>query len=108
MTMLLNRKTPTIPSEDGWLAGRTVVHKIVIGLNDPQACLAAVAEEFCGVAGGDTGRIEAFTLNPLAGGAYEAVLRAADLSMDAADRLVSRLCTAVGVRSVQIEHMLIR
>ncbi|WP_158914277.1 hypothetical protein [Caulobacter sp. S45] len=104
MTMLLNRKTPTIPSEDGWLAGRTVVHKIVIGLSDPQACLAAVAEEFCG----ETGRIEAFTLNPLSGGAYEAVLRAADLSMDAADRLVSRLCKAVGVRSVQIEHMLIR
>jgi hypothetical protein len=91
-------------SDDSWLAGRTVVHKIVIGLSDPQACLAAVAEEFRG----KSGRIEAFTLSPLSGGAYEAVLRAADLSVDAADSLVARLCARRGVRSVQIEHMLIR
>ncbi|MGC1304100.1 MAG: hypothetical protein WA840_17170 [Caulobacteraceae bacterium] len=104
MTGFPIHETTSKSPDDGWLAGRTVVHKIVIGLSDPQACLAAVAEEFRE----KTGRIEAFSLSPLAGGAYEAVLRAADLSTDAADGLVARLCGKQGVRSVQIEHMLIR
>jgi hypothetical protein len=104
MTVSPTHETPRKALDDGWLAGRTVVHKIVIGLSDPEACLAAVAEEFRG----KVGRIEAFSLNPLAGGAYEAVLRAADLSVEAADSLVARLCARRGVRSVQIEHMLIR
>ena len=89
---------------DGWLAGRTVVHKIVMGLSDPCACLAAVADAFAG----GTGRIEGLALTPLTGGAYEAVLRAADLSVAQAEGLVTRLCDQDGVRSVQIEHMLIR
>jgi hypothetical protein len=102
--LLAERPIAEPTAAEGWLAGRTVVHKIVIGLNDPSACLAAVAEEFQQ----GLGRIEGLALSALSGGAYEAVLRAADLSEAEAEHLVSRLCVRQGVRSVQIEHMLIR
>jgi hypothetical protein len=105
MSALLAQRPVEIPAAaESWLAGRTVVHKIVIGLSDPSACLTAVAEEFQH----GLGRIEGLALSALSGGAYEAVLRAADLSVDEAEHLVSRLCVRQGVRSVQIEHMLIR
>ena len=87
-----------------WLRGRTVVHKIVVGLTDPGASTIAILREL----GRTAGEIRSLTLKPTESHHYEAVLQATSLSAEAARDLVGRIAAHPQVKSAAIEHMLIR
>ncbi len=96
--------TPLSNPDLDWLSGRTVVHKIVIGLTDPIACMRVILNELSETAG----EIRALVLKPTDGGCFEAVLQATHLSAEDARGLVSRIAAYPAVNSAAIEHMLIR
>ena len=97
--------TDLTPNPDlHWLRGRTTVHKILIGLRDPQGCLGSLMDEL-GRSGGD---IRALTLNPTQPGCFEVVLQAANLSPHSARSMVERMAAHPAILSAVIEHVLIR
>ena len=87
-----------------WLRGRTIVHKIVVGLTDPGPSALAILTEL----GRTAGEIRALTLKPTQGERFEAVLQATGLSSEDARDLVGRIAMYPGVMSAAIEHVLIR
>ncbi len=95
---------PPAPSDLEWLCGRTIVHKIVVGLTDPRACVIALLDEL----GGAAGEIRSLTLKPTAGDGFEVVLQATALSVEDARDLVGRIAAHPKVSSAAIEHVLIR
>ena len=96
--------TPLASSDLDWLRGRTIVHKIVIGLTDPKLCMTALLDEL----GRTPGEIRSLTLKPIAGACFEVVLQATTLGVDEARALVGRIAAYPKVSSAAIEHVLIR
>jgi len=95
---------PLATSDLDWLRGRTIVHKMVIGLTDPKACMTALLDEL----GRTSGEIRSLTLKPTAHDCFEVVLQATALSVDEARNLVGRFASHPEVNSAAIEHVLIR
>jgi hypothetical protein len=91
--------TPLSNPDLDWLRGRTIVHKIVIGLTDPCVCMRVILNE---------GEIRALTLKPTEAACFEVVLQATGLSAEDARGLVARIAAYPAVKSAAIEHMLIR
>ena len=99
-----NDATPLSNPDLDWLAGRTIVHKIVVGLTDPAVCTIAILQEF----GRTAGEIRSLALKPTQADHFEVVLQATSLSAEAARELVGRIAAHPQVKSAAIEHMLIR
>ena len=87
-----------------WLRGRTIVHKIVVGLTDPGASAMAILTEL----GRTPGEIRTLTLKPTQGEHFEAVLQVTGLNSEDARDLVGRIAMYPGAVSAAIEHVLIR
>ncbi len=96
--------TPLSNADIDWLRGRTIVHKIVIGLTDPVVCMRVILNELAESAG----EIRALTLKPTEGACFEVVLQATNLGAEDARGLVGRIAAYPAVNSAAIEHMLIR
>ncbi len=96
--------TPLSDPDMDWLRGRTVVHKIVVGLTDPNVCMRVILNELSESAG----EIRALTLKPTEGACFEVVLQATGLGAEDARGLVGRIAAYPAVKSAAIEHMLIR
>jgi hypothetical protein len=92
---------PTTADLD-WLKGRTVVHKIVVGVSEPIRSVIAILHELSCA----EGEVRALTVKPSAE-RFEAVLQATALTPEAARRLVGRIAAYLGVSSAAIEHVLI-
>jgi hypothetical protein len=95
---------PSVLADQDWLRGRTIVHKIVIGLTDPNACVIAILQELQRT----SAEIRSLTVKPVQAGAFELVLQATCLDADDARRLVGWVAAHRGVNSAAIEHVLIR
>jgi hypothetical protein len=96
--------TPLSNPDLDWLRGRTIVHKIVIGLTDPKASVIALLEELART----SGEIRSLTLKPTQADCFEMVLQATTLSAEEARGLVGRVAAYPEVNSAAIEHVLIR
>jgi hypothetical protein len=96
--------TPLSNPDLDWLQGRTIVHKIVIGLTDPNVCMRVILNELSETAG----EIRALTLKPTGGAGFEVVLQATGLGAEDARGLVGRIAAYPAVKSAAVEHMLIR
>jgi hypothetical protein len=96
--------TPLASADSDWLRGRTIVHKIVIGLTDAAVCMRVILNEISETAG----EIRALTLKPTQEACFEVVLHATGLSAEDARELVGRIAAYPAVKSAAIEHMLIR
>jgi hypothetical protein len=96
--------TPLSNPDLDWLRGRTIVHKIVIGLTDPCVCMRVILNELSE----SEGEIRALTLKPTEAACFEVVLQATGLSAEDARGLVARIAAYPAVKSAAIEHMLIR
>ena len=87
-----------------WLRGRTVVHKILIGLSEPHACMAVLMKELRR----SGAEIRALALNPMGAGAFEVVLQVTGVGPEAARSMVERIAGYPAITSAAIEHVLIR
>jgi hypothetical protein len=99
-------QAPTLPpslSDGEWLCGRTVVHKIVVGLTSPTTSVPALLTALAAT----SGQIRSLIVKPVLGGVFEATLQATHLSPEEARRLVDRVATCPEVSSAAIEHVLI-
>ncbi len=96
--------TPAADPDLDWLRGRTVVHKILIGLIDPHACVLVLMQELKR----SGGQLRALALNATGGGLFEAVLQVTDVSPKTARGMVDRIAANSAVTSAAIEHVLIR
>ncbi len=85
-----------------WLKGRTVVHKIVVGVSEPVRSVIAILHELSR----SKGEVRALTVKPSAE-RFEAVLQASALTPEAARGLVGRIAAYPGISSATIEHVLI-
>ncbi len=104
LSLALQPDVARAPDPDcDWLRGRTVVHKIVIGLIDPTASLLALLGEFSQT----SGEIRSLTLKPTGGEHFEAIFQATALSPEAARALVGRIAAIDKVNTAAIEHVLI-
>ena len=105
ISLAFQDQAPPLSNPDlDWLQGRTIVHKIVIGLTDPNVCMRVILNELSESAG----EIRALTLKPTEASCFEVVLQATSLSAEDARDLVGRIAAYPAVNSAAIEHMLIR